>query len=155
MIFFQFSALYTPLLIILQLTTLLCHVTFKAIQVDTQQRIDNLLFFRRWTGLTTLRAPPSMYPTLTRVIICGSLILIICTFDAKNFTLYAEHCSVDSLHCTVYTVPCTLYAEHCSVNSVHCTVYTVPCTLYTVHCTLYTVHCTQDVVYPLLTYYQQ
>ena len=51
-------------------------------------------------------------------------------------TLYTVHCTMYHVHCTMYTVPRTLY-------HVHCTMYTVPCTLYHVHCTLYTAPCTR------------
>ena len=30
----------------------------------------------------------------------------------------------------------------CTLNSAHCTVYTVQCTLYSAHCTVYTAQCT-------------
>ena len=50
------------------------------------------------------------------------------------------------VHCTLYTVHCTLYIVHRTLYTVHCTPYIVHRTLYTVHCTLYTVHCTLYVV---------
>ena len=61
-------------------------------------------------------------------------------------TLYTVHCTLYIVHRTLYTVHCTPYIVHRTLYTVHCTPYIVHRTLYTVHCTLYTVHCTLYVV---------
>ena len=58
-----------------------------------------------------------------------------------------SHCTCDTVHYTVYTLPFTLCTRHYTLYTLHCTalhhkLFTVHFTLYTTHYTLYTVHFT-------------
>ena len=75
--------------------------------------------------------------------------MVPCTLQTVHCTLYTGHCTLHTLHCTLYTahctmhnVHCTLYNARCTLHTVHYTLYTAHYTLHTVHCTLYTAHCT-------------
>ena len=54
--------------------------------------------------------------------------------------------SLHSVHCTLYTVHHTLYIVQCTVYPVHSKLYNVHCTLSIAHCILYSTQFTLNII---------
>ena len=73
--------------------------------------------------------------------LCGHICYIYVAYICSGIChIYVD--LVRAVHCTLCTIHGTLYSVHCAPHTVHCTLCTIHGTLYSLHCALYTVHCT-------------
>ena len=67
---------------------------------------------------------------------------VIFSYACQPLPLCNVHCTMYTVHYTLYHVKCTMYTVQYTLKTVHCTMYTIQCALYNVHCTIYTVQFT-------------